>query len=113
MGALNLTIQVQNVDPTVTAAELVTYFSYCGTVDKIQLQRNDDETQSAQVTFRAPFAFRTALLLDNAMVARQPIRVSPSEDSTKDIHAILLEGDTKDDQEQAQLVPVVLCPSEA
>lgn len=39
MGALNLTIQVQNVDPTVTTEELETYFSYCGTVDKIRLQR--------------------------------------------------------------------------
>ncbi|XP_030536756.1 uncharacterized protein LOC115745371 [Rhodamnia argentea] len=97
MGALNLTIQVQNVDPTVTAAELETYFSYCGTVDKIQLQRNKDESQSAQVTFRAPFAFQTALLLDNAMVARQPIRVSPSDDSTMHVRSIMLEGDTEDD----------------
>lgn len=39
MGALNLTIQVQNVDPTVTTAELETFFFYCGNVDKIQLQR--------------------------------------------------------------------------
>ncbi|KAF8010303.1 hypothetical protein BT93_J1045 [Corymbia citriodora subsp. variegata] len=113
MGSLNLTIQVQNVDPTVTVAELATYFSYCGTVDKIQLHRNKDDTQSAQVTFRQPFAFRTALLLNNATVAGQEIRVSPSEGSTKDLPSIKLEGDTKDDQEQARLVPAILRPIEA
>ncbi|XP_030452060.1 uncharacterized protein LOC115673933 [Syzygium oleosum] len=113
MGALNLTIQVQNVDPTVTTAELEAYFSYCGTVDKIQLQRNKDESQSALVTFRQPFAFRTALLLDNALVGRQPIRVSPSKDSTNDLPSIKLESDTKDDQEHARLVPGVLRPNEA
>ncbi|XP_010032769.2 uncharacterized protein LOC104422215 [Eucalyptus grandis] len=101
MGALNLTIQVRNVPPAMTAADLATYFSFCGTVDKIQLQRNKDKPQSAQVTFRQPFAFRTALLLDNATVDEQPIRVSP------------WEGDIKDDQEETWHDPAALHPDEA
>ncbi|KAJ9180491.1 hypothetical protein P3X46_008723 [Hevea brasiliensis] len=67
MGRLDLTVKVLNLSPKVTVAELNSFFSYCGTVEKIQLQKNKDQLR-ALVTFRQPYAFQTALLLNDAVL---------------------------------------------
>uniref|UniRef100_A0A7N0UIL5 RRM domain-containing protein n=1 Tax=Kalanchoe fedtschenkoi TaxID=63787 RepID=A0A7N0UIL5_KALFE len=65
MCVLGLTVQVLNIPPMVTVSDLKLFFSYCGFTENIWLQRNDkDRTQMGYVTFRQPYAFRTALLLD-------------------------------------------------
>ncbi|KAJ4720361.1 binding partner of ACD11 1, partial [Melia azedarach] len=83
MSSPDLTIRVLGLAPRVTLQELNTFFSYCGTVHNIQLQscRNKDLSQTALVTFAQPYAFQTALLLNDAIFAGQPIRVLPVKDS--------------------------------
>ncbi|WRX14142.1 RNA recognition motif domain - like 10 [Theobroma cacao] len=81
MANPNLTVVVLNLSPTVTLGELTAFFSYCGHVEKILLQgANKDGSQSALVTFRQPYAYQTALLLNDATFAGQPIRVLPKKD---------------------------------
>ncbi|KAK2634727.1 hypothetical protein Ddye_029519 [Dipteronia dyeriana] len=83
MTALELTIQVLGLAPRVTLGDLHTFFSYCGTVDKIQLNSiNKDQSQTALVSFKQPFAYQTALLLDYAIFAGQAIRIVPATDFT-------------------------------
>ncbi|OWM76264.1 uncharacterized protein LOC116212283 [Punica granatum] len=99
MNALNLTVRVLNLSPRASQPDVETLFSYCGNVEKIKLQKNEDDSQSALVTFGQPFAYRTALLLNDVPVAGQPIRVLPSEDSSD--HPISqgnLSNDTKEDR---------------
>ncbi|KAJ6712886.1 SERINE/ARGININE-RICH SPLICING FACTOR [Salix purpurea] len=80
MAQLDLTVQVLNLSPSVTRIELITFFSYCGTVEKIELQRDKDRLQSALVTFTQPYAFQTALLLNDALLGGKPIRILPAHD---------------------------------
>ncbi|MQL91606.1 hypothetical protein Taro_024215 [Colocasia esculenta] len=76
MGTLDLSVKVLNISPKVTVEELCTFFSFCGTVDDIKLQREGDKDQpySATVTFKQPYAFQTALLLDGGkpVASQQP-----------------------------------------
>uniref|UniRef100_A0A6N2M966 RRM domain-containing protein n=1 Tax=Salix viminalis TaxID=40686 RepID=A0A6N2M966_SALVM len=80
MAQLDLTVQVLNLSPSVTRIELITFFSYCGTVEKIELQKDKDRLQSALVTFTQPYAFQTALLLNDALLGGKPIRILPAHD---------------------------------
>ncbi|EXC32349.1 hypothetical protein L484_004690 [Morus notabilis] len=41
MGTLSLKIQVLNLSPRLTLADVTNFFSYCGTVDNIQISRLD------------------------------------------------------------------------
>ncbi|KAK9276533.1 hypothetical protein L1049_006067 [Liquidambar formosana] len=81
MGMINLTVQVLDLSPRVTSADLNMFFSYCGTVDTIQLQRNQDRSQLAFVTFKQPYAFQTALLLNGAIIVDHPVRILALQDS--------------------------------
>ncbi|KAF9689048.1 hypothetical protein SADUNF_Sadunf01G0051300 [Salix dunnii] len=80
MAQFDLTVQVLNLSPSVTRIELITFFSYCGTVEKIELQIDKDRLQSALVTFTQPYAFQTALLLNDAVLGGKPIRILPAHD---------------------------------
>uniref|UniRef100_A0A1D1YUX8 Protein vip1 n=1 Tax=Anthurium amnicola TaxID=1678845 RepID=A0A1D1YUX8_9ARAE len=86
MGTSDLTVKVLNISPKVTLQEICTFFSFCGTVDDIKLQRDGDgdgdQPYSAIVTFKQPYAFQTALLLDDALLVDRRVRVSPMENST-------------------------------
>ncbi|CAK7336011.1 unnamed protein product [Dovyalis caffra] len=76
----DLTVQVLNLSPSVTRIELNTFFSYCGTVEKIELHKDNDQLQFALVTFTQPYAFQTALLLNDAFLGGRPIRILPAQD---------------------------------
>ncbi|XP_010929509.1 uncharacterized protein [Elaeis guineensis] len=77
MGALNLTVQVLNISPKASREDLLTFFSYCGTVAEIQLQRDKDKSQLAFVTFRQPYALQTALLLNDVPIIDRQVRILP------------------------------------
>ncbi|XP_072950233.1 uncharacterized protein [Typha angustifolia] len=82
MGTLDLTVQVTNISPKTTKTDLLIFFSYCGTVDEIQLQREGDQSQLATVTFSQPYALKTALLLNGASIGDRRVRVLPLENIT-------------------------------
>ncbi|GMJ13092.1 BPA1-Like 5 [Hibiscus trionum] len=78
----DLTVLVLNLSPTLTLGDLNAYFSNCGHVEKIKLLgANGDQSLSALVSFRQPYAYETALLLNNAIFAGQLIRVLPKKDA--------------------------------
>ncbi|KAK1319057.1 hypothetical protein QJS10_CPB04g01241 [Acorus calamus] len=81
MGAMDLSVQVLNIPSKTTQEDLITFFSYCGSVDEIQLKRsnNGNQTQEALVTFRQPYARQTALLLNDATISGNRVRVLPGE----------------------------------
>uniref|UniRef100_A0A5B7BIG9 RRM domain-containing protein n=1 Tax=Davidia involucrata TaxID=16924 RepID=A0A5B7BIG9_DAVIN len=72
---MDLTVRVLDLSPKVTHSDLNMFFSYCGTIRSIQIHRNKDQTQLAFVTFRQPYAYQTALLLNGAIIAGRPIRI--------------------------------------
>ncbi|KAM7258818.1 hypothetical protein ACFE04_014559 [Oxalis oulophora] len=78
MSRLNFTIQALNIRSEVTPEELILFFSYCGTVEKLLINRKNEQCQSALITFRQPFAYQTALLLDNAILAGEPVCIVPA-----------------------------------
>ncbi|KAL0924151.1 hypothetical protein M5K25_004959 [Dendrobium thyrsiflorum] len=71
----NLTVQVLNISPATTREDLTMFFSYCGTIDKIQLKKDNDSSQSAFVTFRQPYAVRTSLLLNDALIGDRHVKI--------------------------------------
>ncbi|XP_077227054.1 binding partner of ACD11 1-like [Tasmannia lanceolata] len=77
MGTLDLTIQVLDLSPKITVSDLTTFFSYCGTIEDITLHRNGDQSRSAFVTFRQPYAQKTALLLNGATIVDSQVRILP------------------------------------
>nr|XP_008369596.1 uncharacterized protein LOC103433143 [Malus domestica]XP_017187458.1 uncharacterized protein LOC103433143 [Malus domestica] len=97
MATEDLTVQVLNLAPRVTLADLNTFFSYCGTVQQIQLLRDKDQLPYALVTFVQPYAFQTALLLDDATFGGQQIGILPAYDIRI---PIVSDEDTKDDHTQ-------------
>ncbi|KAA8529962.1 hypothetical protein F0562_034434 [Nyssa sinensis] len=82
MGTLDLTVRVLDLSPRVTHSDLNMFFSYCGTIASIQMYRNNDHSQLAFVTFRQPYAYQTALLLNGALIAGRPIRILALQDSS-------------------------------
>ncbi|KAH0466690.1 hypothetical protein IEQ34_003928 [Dendrobium chrysotoxum] len=72
----DLTVQVLNISPATTREDLTVFFSYCGTVDKIQLKKDNDSSQSAFVTFRQPYAVRTSLLLNDALIGDRHVKIN-------------------------------------
>ncbi|TXG48995.1 hypothetical protein EZV62_024870 [Acer yangbiense] len=68
MTELELTIRVLGLAPRVALGDLHTFFS------------NKDQSQTALVSFKQPFAYQTALLLDDAIFAGQAIRIMPATD---------------------------------
>ncbi|CAA6664144.1 unnamed protein product [Spirodela intermedia] len=78
-----MTVRVLNISSKVTLQELTSFFSFCGTVDDIKLTSADERnrTHTAVVSFRQPYAFQTALLLDGALLADCHVRVLPVENS--------------------------------
>ncbi|XP_042499216.1 protein vip1-like [Macadamia integrifolia] len=105
MGTFDQTVHVLDLSPKVTLSELTNFFSYCGTVDKVQLVRNRDESQIAYVTFRQPSALQTALLLNGAIVVDRPIRVFRLQKSVDiPISEENIDGSQKK-QRQGSLVP--------
>ncbi|XP_031252767.1 uncharacterized protein LOC116110682 [Pistacia vera] len=106
MHPLNLTVQVSRISSRVTPQELNTFFSHCGTVNKIQLYRNKDKSQTALVTFAQPYAFQTALLLDEAAFGGQIIRILPAKDSENPPSPNNLTNETKKGENQG-FIPVI------
>ncbi|XXG78223.1 hypothetical protein AAC387_Pa08g2209 [Persea americana] len=82
MAMVDLTICVHELSPKVTKADLTTFFSYCGTIDDIELKGNGVESQSARVTFKQPYAQQIALLLNNVTILDRQVRILPEKDDT-------------------------------
>jgi len=71
------TVQVCNLSPKATVKDVQQFFSYCGTVKNVKLQRAGQWTQVAFVTFQEPSALETAVLLSGATIQNQQVCIVP------------------------------------
>ena len=76
----NYSILVSSLDCKVTEKQLADFFSFCGTITSLVLRKHDNSSD-AIITFESEPAYKTALLLSNALINEKPITVSPFVDS--------------------------------
>eukprot|EP01117_Protostelium_nocturnum_P005193 TRINITY_DN188_c0_g1_i1.p1 TRINITY_DN188_c0_g1~~TRINITY_DN188_c0_g1_i1.p1 ORF type:complete len:275 (-),score=118.50 TRINITY_DN188_c0_g1_i1:76-900(-) len=67
------TVQVSNISPSATEKTIADFFSFCGKISNLYLNK---ENNSAVVQFESESAAKTALLLTNALIIDRPIQVS-------------------------------------
>jgi len=70
-------VLVTNISPNATEKTVSDFFSFCGKINLLKLQREEDNSQRATVVFDTESAAKTALLLTNALIVDRPIAVSP------------------------------------
>lgn len=73
MASQEYTVQVNNISPSATEKTIADFFSFCGKISKLYLNK---ENNSAVVQFENESAAKTALLLTNALIIDRPIQVS-------------------------------------
>ncbi|KAG9447331.1 hypothetical protein H6P81_013459 [Aristolochia fimbriata] len=77
---MDLMIQVLGLAPETNRLDLINFFSYCGSIisiDDIQFQKYGEDSQLAFITFRQPYAQKTAVLLDGAKILGHHVRIVP------------------------------------
>jgi len=70
---------VSNISPVATDKTVSDFFSFCGRITRLTLNRSQGgDVQEAVVVFETDSAAKTALLLTNALIVDRPIQVIPS-----------------------------------
>mmetsp|Transcript_3763 Transcript_3763/g.5560 ORF Transcript_3763/g.5560 Transcript_3763/m.5560 type:complete len:400 (+) Transcript_3763:43-1242(+) len=72
---INRTVLVTGISKKASIKQVSEFFSYCGNVEKILQDSENDDSQYAYVVFEREGSFSMALLLRNAVVVDQPIEV--------------------------------------
>jgi len=71
-------VQVCNISPNANEKTVSDFFSFCGKITKLYLDKEfGKETSKAIVEFETESASKTALLLTNALIVDRPISVVP------------------------------------
>jgi len=72
-------VSVTNISPTANEKTVSDFFSFCGKISKLFMNKNPDNSGafSAVVQFETESAAKTALLLTNALIVVRPIIVVP------------------------------------
>jgi hypothetical protein len=92
------TVLVSNISPIATEATLKEFFSFCGNITNISLEKRDNQSPSeALITFENQEAVDTALLLQGALLDERPLAVCllkdldkvhpPVPEATREAHA--------------------------
>mmetsp|Transcript_21588 Transcript_21588/g.35759 ORF Transcript_21588/g.35759 Transcript_21588/m.35759 type:complete len:331 (-) Transcript_21588:786-1778(-) len=69
-------VYLTNVSPSATDSTLVDFFSFCGAIKKLSLEKNgNSDTQDAVVIFEDAAASETALLLSNAVIIDRSVKI--------------------------------------
>jgi len=78
------TILVSNISPNATESNLKEFFSFCGNITNISLERRDNNSPSeAMISFDNHEAVDTALLLQGALLDERPLAVCLLKDLDK------------------------------
>lgn len=80
--ASSTTVQVTNIAPNTTEADLSNFFSFCGKITKLSLTpcTGDESSRlSATITFERDSAAKTAVLLDGTSLNESPLSVKPTQ----------------------------------
>jgi len=71
-------VQVNNISPNANEKTVSDFFSFCGKITKLYLDKElGKDTSTAIVEFETESASKTALLLTNALIVDRPIAVLP------------------------------------
>jgi len=71
-------VEVKNISPNANEKTVSDFFSFCGKITKLYLDKEEGkETSRAVVEFGTESAAKTALLLTNALIVDRPIIVTP------------------------------------
>ncbi|EIW81243.1 hypothetical protein CONPUDRAFT_82266 [Coniophora puteana RWD-64-598 SS2] len=70
------TVNVSGIAPTTTETSLHDFFSFCGNIEKIDLQKADDGKQSATIHFTKHQAANTALMLNGGTLEGETLVVT-------------------------------------
>jgi hypothetical protein len=71
-------VQVTNISPNANEKTVSDFFSFCGKIAKLYLDKEPGkDTSKAVVQFETESAAKTALLLTNALIVDRPIVVTP------------------------------------
>jgi len=69
-------VQVSNISPNANEKTVADFFSFCGKITSLYLNKDEgQETSTAVVQFESESAAKTALLLTNALIVDRPITV--------------------------------------
>ncbi|EXB29149.1 Protein vip1 [Morus notabilis] len=74
------TVEVSNVSLGSTEQDIKEFFSFSGEVEHVQLQSENERSQTAFVTFKDPKGTETALLLSGATIVDQQVTVALAQD---------------------------------
>ncbi len=77
------TITASNITLDVTQQQVKQFFSFCGKINDIRLEPGTTH-QTAHVTFERASAAKTALLLQDAVLGRDKIKISSEDHSVDD-----------------------------
>ncbi|RAL39199.1 hypothetical protein DM860_002732 [Cuscuta australis] len=72
-------VRVGNVSDLATEREIREFFSFSGEIEHIEIQREQDESRTAYVTFKDVRAIEIALLLSGATIVDQIVNISLAE----------------------------------
>jgi RNA recognition motif-containing protein len=78
---------VSNISPNATEKTVSDFFSFCGRITRLALQKSSGDSQEAVVVFETDSAAKTALLLTNALIVDRPITVVPHTPSPAELAA--------------------------
>jgi RNA recognition motif-containing protein len=71
-------VTASNLGTDVTEKQVNDFFSFCGKIQSLKLESDEESTQRAIITFERPSAARTALLLQDAQLGKSKVHVSSS-----------------------------------
>jgi len=76
-------VYVTNISPSANEKTVSDFFSFCGKISKLYLQKEEGkDTSSAVIQFETESAAKTALLLTNALIVDRPITVTVFSENT-------------------------------
>ncbi|KAJ2782863.1 Protein vip1 [Coemansia javaensis] len=70
-------VLVERIPLSASADTVREFFTFCGDITVLELQKNEAGFQSALIKFAAPEAAKTALLLSHALINHEAIEVMP------------------------------------
>jgi RNA recognition motif-containing protein len=96
------TVYVKNISTATSEKEIKEFFSFCGKITSIQVEKTSATSQEAVVTFEKPTAAKTALLLDHTQLGANQVSVSTTHqgDDSDDHH--YTSNDDRDSDEITQ-----------
>jgi|SaaInlStandDraft_7_1057024.scaffolds.fasta_scaffold60574_2 hypothetical protein len=100
------TIVVSQLAAAATESDIRDFFNFCGEIESLNLSAAADGSHVAHVTFASSAATETALLLSNAVIAGQTVKVTAAGAETTGETANAEEGGNEKDVRGVSTHPI-------